>query len=123
MRDRAMPAAADHAIRALLAGFRLPGEAQKIDRIMEKFAERYFLTNPGRFDSADTAFALAFAVIMLQTDLHNPQIRADRKAAPHAARVAHDAPCRQARDASAPPPLPADSLPPPPSPPFLSSPR
>lgn len=29
------------AIRELLSGFRLPGEAQKIDRIMEKFAERY----------------------------------------------------------------------------------
>ena len=30
----------DEAIRAFLRGFRLPGEAQKIDRIMEKFAER-----------------------------------------------------------------------------------
>lgn len=29
------------AIREFLRGFRLPGEAQKIDRIMEKFAERY----------------------------------------------------------------------------------
>ena len=31
----------DKAIRECLKGFRLPGEAQKIDRIMEKFAERY----------------------------------------------------------------------------------
>ena len=30
----------DEAIRSFLAGFRLPGEAQKIDRMMEKFAER-----------------------------------------------------------------------------------
>lgn len=30
----------DKAIRMFLNGFRLPGEAQKIDRIMEKFAER-----------------------------------------------------------------------------------
>lgn len=30
----------DNAIREFLKGFRLPGEAQKIDRIMEKFAER-----------------------------------------------------------------------------------
>lgn len=30
----------DIAIRDFLKGFRLPGEAQKIDRIMEKFAER-----------------------------------------------------------------------------------
>lgn len=28
------------AIREFLRGFRLPGEAQKIDRMMEKFAER-----------------------------------------------------------------------------------
>lgn len=33
----------DSAIREFLKGFRLPGEAQKIDRIMEKFAERYQL--------------------------------------------------------------------------------
>lgn len=31
--------ALDQALRRLLGGFRLPGEAQKIDRIMEKFAE------------------------------------------------------------------------------------
>jgi brefeldin A-inhibited guanine nucleotide-exchange protein len=29
------------ALRKFLAGFRLPGEAQKIDRLMEKFAARY----------------------------------------------------------------------------------
>jgi brefeldin A-inhibited guanine nucleotide-exchange protein len=28
-------------LRKFLAGFRLPGEAQKIDRLMEKFAARY----------------------------------------------------------------------------------
>ncbi len=29
------------AIRKFLSGFRLPGEAQKIDRLMEKFAGRF----------------------------------------------------------------------------------
>jgi brefeldin A-inhibited guanine nucleotide-exchange protein len=29
------------ALRAFLQSFRLPGEAQKIDRLMEKFADRY----------------------------------------------------------------------------------
>ncbi len=33
-------------IRHFLAGFRLPGEAQKIDRMMEKFAERFCINNP-----------------------------------------------------------------------------
>ena len=36
----------DEAIRYFLKGFRLPGEAQKIDRMMEKFAERFCIDNP-----------------------------------------------------------------------------
>lgn len=36
----------DEAIRHFLQGFRLPGEAQKIDRMMEKFAERFCLQVP-----------------------------------------------------------------------------
>jgi brefeldin A-inhibited guanine nucleotide-exchange protein len=69
----------DEAIRLFLSGFRLPGEAQKIDRIMEKFAERYTSQNPEVFPSADTAFILAFSVIMLNTDLHNPSIKPERR--------------------------------------------
>lgn len=34
------------ALRLFLEGFRLPGEAQKIDRMMEKFASRYCDCNP-----------------------------------------------------------------------------
>ncbi|XP_028776812.1 brefeldin A-inhibited guanine nucleotide-exchange protein 2 [Neltuma alba] len=65
----------DDAIRVLLQGFRLPGEAQKIDRIMEKFAERYCKCNPKAFSSADTAYVLAYSVIMLNTDAHNPMVK------------------------------------------------
>ncbi|XP_020257824.1 brefeldin A-inhibited guanine nucleotide-exchange protein 5 isoform X3 [Asparagus officinalis] len=64
----------DAAIREFLKGFRLPGEAQKIDRVMEKFAERYCADNPGLFNNADTAYVLAYAVIMLNTDAHNPMV-------------------------------------------------
>ncbi|XP_038710906.1 brefeldin A-inhibited guanine nucleotide-exchange protein 5-like isoform X2 [Tripterygium wilfordii] len=64
----------DTAIREFLKGFRLPGEAQKIDRIMEKFAERYCADNPGLFKNADTAYVLAYAVILLNTDAHNPMV-------------------------------------------------
>jgi len=67
------------AIRMLLAGFRLPGEAQKIDRIMEKLAERYCMQNPGVFNSPDGAFVLSYSIIMLQTDLHNPNIAPENK--------------------------------------------
>jgi len=69
----------DEAIRLFLSGFRLPGEAQKIDRIMEKFAEKFTSQNPDVFPSADTAFILAFSVIMLNTDQHNPSIKAERR--------------------------------------------
>ena len=48
------------------------GEAQKIDRIMEKFAERFCRDNPGAFHTADGAYLLSFALIMLNTDAHNP---------------------------------------------------
>ncbi|URE30223.1 Guanine nucleotide-exchange protein [Musa troglodytarum] len=58
-----------------LIGFRLPGEAQKIDRIMEKFAERYCKCNPKAFTSADTAYVLAYSVILLNTDAHNPMVK------------------------------------------------
>ena len=34
------------ALRRFLEGFRLPGEAQKIDRLMEKYASRYCECNP-----------------------------------------------------------------------------
>lgn len=64
-------------LRYFLEGFRLPGEAQKIDRLMEKFASRYCECNPnnGLFASADTAYVLAYSVIMLTTDLHSPQVK------------------------------------------------
>lgn len=51
----------------------------KIDRIMEKFAERFTEQNPDVFPSADVAFILAFSIIMLNTDLHNPAIKEERR--------------------------------------------
>lgn len=63
------------ALRQFLWSFRLPGEAQKIDRMMEKFAIRYCQQNPGVFDDTDTCFVLSFAIIMLNTSLHNPSVR------------------------------------------------
>ncbi len=65
----------DEGIRLFVGGFRLPGESQKIDRMMEKFAESYCRVNPGRFATADTAYVLAYATIMLNTDLHNPFVK------------------------------------------------
>lgn len=44
------------AIRTFLQSFRLPGESQKIDRFMLKFAERYLAGNPETFSSAGLTF-------------------------------------------------------------------
>lgn len=61
----------DEAMRCYLESFRLPGEAQKIDRLMEAMAKRLHEQSPGPLADADAAFVLAFSVIMLNTDLHN----------------------------------------------------
>eukprot|EP00439_Symbiodinium_sp_Y106_P032293 s1615_g3.t2 len=109
------------ALRMVLATFRLPGEAQCIDRLMEAYAEAYFRAQlpvaesagedplkvtrwiprersgeeapearqtaggpedaageePSRvpMTSSDTIFVLAFSIIMLNTDLHNPGVK------------------------------------------------
>ncbi|CAK9296919.1 unnamed protein product [Gordionus sp. m RMFG-2023] len=66
------------ALRQFLERFKLPGEAQKVDRLMQKFASRYVETTNygnGIFQSADSAYVLAFSIIMLTTDLHNPQVK------------------------------------------------
>ena len=51
----------DDAIRMFLLDFRLPGEAQKIDRLMEKFAERYHVCN-----SQAEGYPFANAAVCLQ---------------------------------------------------------
>jgi hypothetical protein len=66
----------DEALRVFLAEFRLPGEAQKIDRLMEAFAAKYCADNPQSvFPNTDAAYILSFSVIMLNTDAHNPAIQ------------------------------------------------
>ena len=64
------------ALRIFLQAFRLPGEAQKIDRFMLKFAERYIAGNTQTpFANADTAYVLAYSTILLNTDAHSPQVK------------------------------------------------
>ncbi|AEO58280.1 hypothetical protein MYCTH_2305515 [Thermothelomyces thermophilus ATCC 42464] len=62
------------ALREFLQAFRLPGEAQKIDRFMLKFAHRYMTGNPNAFANADTPYVLAYSVILLNTDLHSSKV-------------------------------------------------
>lgn len=103
----------DEALRILLKTFRLPGESQQIERIVENFANRYvkcqnYQPKPednveqevksgeveprdsikdsveiinGEEDEpvepdADAVFVLSYSIILLNTDLHNPNIKA-----------------------------------------------
>lgn len=59
----------------MLSLFRLPGEAQKIDRVMNLFSSRYCLENPTVFSTPDTGYVLAYSIIMLNTDAHNPNVK------------------------------------------------
>jgi Sec7 domain len=75
-------------LRMFLATFRLPGEAQQIDRILQAFSDTcsqvceesklgIFSSDPKR--ASDAAYLLSFSIIMLNTDRHNKNIREDRK--------------------------------------------
>jgi len=64
----------DEALRSYLSSFRLPGESQKIDRMMETFAKAFCSKNPNIFASTNGCYILAFATIMLNTSLHNPSV-------------------------------------------------
>ncbi|XP_063220498.1 IQ motif and SEC7 domain-containing protein 1 isoform X8 [Bacillus rossius redtenbacheri] len=72
----------DMALRKFQTYFRMPGEAQKIERLMEVFGQRYCQCNRDivmGFRSPDTVFVLAFAIIMLNTDLHTPNLKPERR--------------------------------------------
>ncbi|EAS07412.2 guanine nucleotide exchange factor (macronuclear) [Tetrahymena thermophila SB210] len=65
----------DVAMRQYLETFTLPGEAQIVDRILQKFGDKFQRDNPQTFQSAGGAYTLSFLLIMLQTDMYNPQVK------------------------------------------------
>ncbi|KAH0834479.1 hypothetical protein FOPE_03531 [Fonsecaea pedrosoi] len=70
----------DEALREVLGSFRLPGEAALIERIVNNFTEKYCRTvSPEEIADKDAAFVLAYAIIMLNTDLYNPNVAKTQK--------------------------------------------
>ncbi|XP_062989289.1 Golgi-specific brefeldin A-resistance guanine nucleotide exchange factor 1 isoform X2 [Elgaria multicarinata webbii] len=65
----------DEALRLYLEAFRLSGEAPVIQRLLEVFTEHWRKSNGSPFANSDACFALAYAVIMLNTDQHNHNVR------------------------------------------------
>lgn len=66
-------------LKMMLSGFRLIGEGQIVDKMMEKFGEKFAADNPNggpnklnREMSAEALYLVSYATMMLQTSLHNP---------------------------------------------------
>ena len=70
----------DEALRDLLNSFRLPGESQLIERIVTVFCQRYCSsTELEDIANEDAVFTLTYAIIMLNTDQHNPNLKKDKR--------------------------------------------
>ncbi|KAK6059165.1 hypothetical protein COOONC_03206 [Cooperia oncophora] len=65
----------DDALRMFLETFRLPGEAAEISMVMQHFSDQWYKANHEPFNHVDAAFTLSYAIIMLNTDQHNPTVR------------------------------------------------
>ncbi|OAA56011.1 cytohesin-2 [Cordyceps fumosorosea ARSEF 2679] len=70
----------DEGLRLLLESFRLPGEAQLIANIVESFSEKYCTCDtPEQVANKDAAYVLSYAIILLNTDQHNPTLKANKR--------------------------------------------
>lgn len=72
----------DEALRQLLHSFRLPGESALIERIVTEFSEQYYTkAQPEDIANKDAIFVLTYAIIMLNTDQHNPNLKGAKRMA------------------------------------------
>lgn len=66
------------AMRLLLTegGFRLPLETQKIERLLASFGVVYYERNQHRFEDPDACLVLAYLLLLINTSLVNPNVKA-----------------------------------------------
>ncbi|KAJ5690269.1 hypothetical protein N7462_004661 [Penicillium macrosclerotiorum] len=68
------------ALRELLSSFRLPGESPLIERIVTTFAEHYMeKAKPEGIADKDALYILTYAIIMLNTELYNPNVKSQNR--------------------------------------------
>jgi brefeldin A-resistance guanine nucleotide exchange factor 1 len=70
---------ADEALREMLEAFRLPGESPLIERIVTSFADKYYNSAPEGVADRDSVYVLTYAIIMLNTDQHNPNVKGQNR--------------------------------------------
>ena len=68
-------------LRHLFVSFRVPGEAQVIERVLEDFSKEAWglVQEKQSLLGEDTAFLLSFSLLMLNTSLHNRAVAIDKK--------------------------------------------
>lgn len=54
-----------YSLRCVLLGFRIPGEGQIVDRIMETFGNKFIKDNPQCNMSSECVFLLSYATMMM----------------------------------------------------------
>ncbi|CAD8047195.1 unnamed protein product [Paramecium sonneborni] len=68
----------EQALRQYLDLFTLPPESQQIDRVVQKFADKFYEDNQNsqnfHFKSSSSIYTFTYLLVMLQTDLHNPKV-------------------------------------------------
>lgn len=70
----------DEALRDLLNSFRLPGESALIEFIVAAFSKKYCgKATPEGIANVDAVLVLTYAIIMLNTDQHNPNVKKDKR--------------------------------------------
>lgn len=70
----------DEALRLFLESFRLPGESALIERIVTTFSKQYMASDvPPNCADEDAVFVLSYAIIMLNTDQHNPNFKGQKR--------------------------------------------
>ena len=72
----------DKALRQLLTYVKVPSEPEKIEKIMEVFGKRYNKCNPGfasKLQNSDSVLTLAFATMLLNTDIHKTDKKMSEK--------------------------------------------
>ncbi|KAK4062700.1 uncharacterized protein Triagg1_9818 [Trichoderma aggressivum f. europaeum] len=70
----------DQALRVMLESFRLPGEAPLIAAVVESFSEKYCDCNTlSEVANKDAVFILTYAIIILNTDQHNPNVKSMKR--------------------------------------------
>lgn len=70
----------DESLRLMLETFRLPGEAPLIERIVQVFSKKYYAkTDSQDVADEDSIYVLSYAIIILNTDQHNPNLKEDKR--------------------------------------------